>query len=210
MQQWERQLTYTILSDDPGSDTFRVNIYADPQISSTNPVAQVTLQEMEDFLKGWGATDITAASGVPGVMFQISAFDAIKSKGLFTFGDAEDEMMKYTELTYDAASGTHTVELDYSLSVLKQDQIKQVLDMCSATTIISIDDTKALCIFSANRTDMITALEGQVNAKFTKMIARVRWRFKDTTIMSALANGGVTQMLLSQIDDNIVDVATEV
>ena len=207
---WERQLSYTIMSDDPSSDTFGVNIFADPVISSTNPVAQITLQDMKDFLIGWGATDISATVGTPGVTFQISAFSAIKSKGLFTFGDAEDSMLKYVEQSYDPASGIHTVQMDYSLTILKPQDIETCFSQCPAITLISLDDSKALCVFSANRQDMITALENQVADKFTKKIARVRYRWSDALVALALSNRGLVSITLADINSNIVDVSTEV
>ena len=210
MDPWERQLTYDIISADPSDDFFKVRIYSDPVISSNNPVAQITAKEMTSFLQSWGASGILPASSETGVLFQIDAFDAIKSEGLFTFGPDEDPMMKYTQLSYDPTTGIHTVQIDYSLSALKKDEVVGVIVRAPKVTLVFIDDTKGLCVISTSRTDMIGVLEDQVYQKFTKMLARVRWRFKDSIVSIALANGGIVNMNLADIDGNLIDVSTEV
>lgn len=204
MQEWKRKTTYEILHFDASKDFFRVRIFADPLISTSNPVAQVTVAEMQQFLLDWGAEKVEDAS--PGVLFEITAMDGITSRGLFTFGE-EDANVTYTEIGYDQLSGIHTVELDYSASSLADQTIRNILSQVQ----LEVKTIGAgICTFEAQREKMIAQLERQVADKFNKMIARVRYRFTDSIVDTALLSNGTVDLMLADLDDNLVDVSEEV
>lgn len=204
MQEWRRKTTYEILHFDVTQDFFRVRVFADPLVSTSNPVAQVTVTEMQQFLLDWGAQKIEDAE--PGVLFEMTAMDGIMSRGLFTFG-VEDSKITYTELDYNQLAGIHTVQLDYSNSSLDEQTIRSTLQRAQ----LEIKTIGAgICTFEAQREKMITQLERQVADKFNKMVARVRYRFIDSVVDTALLSDGTIDLMLSDIDDNLVDLSKEV
>lgn len=206
MQEWRRKTTYEILHFDVSVDFFRVRIFADPAISTSNPVAQVTVSEMQQFLLDWGAEKVEVEDAEPGVLFEITAMDGVTSRGLFTFGE-EDVNVTYTEISYDQLSGIHTVELDYSNSSLTEQTIMSILQQAQLEVKMI---GAGICTFEAQREKMIKQLERQVAEKFDKMIARARYRFTDSLVDSALSGTGTVDLALADIDDNLVDVSEEV
>ena len=201
---WTRITAYQILAHDPAIDFFRVLIYP---VDKKN-VCAVTVQEMQDFLAGWGAEEIAQDDPSLGVLFEITAMDAIENKGLFSFGE-EDDFVKYEQLSYDPAEGAHLIKMDYSLSKLKEEEVRRILGSVGMS-IVSVDHEVGLCEFVAYRNLMIGALETQVREKFHKMLTRVRWRFSDAVVDNALNNGGVYEMTHQEADDSLVDVAEDV
>lgn len=205
--EWKRKTTYEIKKFDATNDFFEVYLFADPLESSTNPVVQVNTKMMSDFLINWGATSIiNSVDG--GVTFHITAFNAIKNAGLFTFYK-EDIHCKYTELNYNPQTGIHTVELDYSLSNLNELNIQHTLELVNLE-IISINTTTKKCVFTGERFKLISVLEAQVAQKFNSMIARVRYRFSDTLVDQALSQSGKITLTLADIESHLIDVSTEV
>lgn len=207
VQEWKRKASYEILDFNPTNDFFHVHIFADQIISTSNPVAQLTTVNMTEFLTKWGGKKITSTD--TGVTFEITALEAIKNRGLFDFGSEED-FIKYTETNYDPTTGIHTVELDYTLTNLKIDNILNTLQTAELK-IVNYDDASGKCTFNGVREKMIKQLESQVSQKFDTMIARTRYRFKDELIDQALIlpNGRIS-ITLDTLDDNIVDVSEEV
>lgn len=220
---WTRITAYEILQHDPLADFFRVKIFPTDKKSA----AALTVAEMQQFLLDWGAEKIESDNPDLGVIFEITAMDAINHRGLFTFG-AEDDFVTYSEIEYDMATGAHKVSMDYSLSKLTVDDIRVVLseaqmDIDSIETVdelVESDDPEGepttitreigVCIFTGYRHKMIGLLEQQVAAKFHKMLTRVRWRFSDETVMDALLHGGVKEMTLAEAEEDMIDVAEEV
>lgn len=206
-QAWMRKTLYEILAHDPMQDFFRVRIYTDTTTSSDNPAALVTADKMRDFLLDWGAESVEDAQ-TGGVLFEITAMDAVNHRGLFTFGD-EDEFMNYTEKSYDPATGTHVIEVDYATSSVTEQYLISVLTEAGFDNIV-VDHEAGKATFNGYRTTMIQRLERAVENTFHTMIARVRYRFKDSVVDAAIANGGVVEMVLADIQSNIQDVAEEV
>lgn len=207
IQEWRRKTSYEILDFDPTDDFFQVHIFSDKTISTGHPTAQVTSVNMGEFLTKWGATSITDSDG--GVVFEITAFNAIKNRGLFDFG-TEEEHCQYTEKSYDPTTGIHTIELDYNLTNLKIADVLSIL-RSGGMEVVNYDEAAGKCIFIGVREHMIKRLEAQVAQKFDTMIARARYRFTDALVDQGLATAdGRVTLTLDTLDDNIVDVSEEV
>lgn len=201
---WLRKTSYAVLAHDPETDFFRVKIFPQDQ----KDICQITVLEMQAFLINWGAEKIEPDVADLGVVFELTAMDAIHSRGLFSFG-AEDDFVKYTELLYDPAVGEHQVVLDYSLSKITEAEIRRVLEEAHFV-VDSIDHAKGICIFTGYRHIMIGLLEQQVEANFHKVMARRQWRFSDNTVMDAMLHGGVKEMTLAEADADVTSVSDEV
>lgn len=201
---WKRTTSYEILQHDPVSDSFRVKIFPTDKKSA----AALTVEAMQQFLLDWGAEKIESDDPDFGVIFEITAMDAIDHRGLFTFGQ-EDDYVRYAETEYDPASGAHKVSMDFSLSTLTEDVIRRILGE-AGMDINSMDMRTGTCIFTGYRHKMIGMLEQQVADKFNTMITRVRWRFSDAVVADALANGGVKEMTFAEAEADMIDVAEEV
>lgn len=201
MQMWTRKTAYEILAHDPASDFFRVRIY-----STDGGASEVSKSLMNDFLISWGAERVEDTT--PGVLFEITAMDAVNGTGLFTFG-AEDEYMTYTETSYDPVSGVHGIHCDYANSNVSRAELERVLGEAGFYD-LAIDHEMGVCDFKGDRATMIQRLERAVEHTFNTMVTRVRYRFKDDVVTQALANNGVIEMLAADVDGNTIDVATEV
>jgi len=194
-----RKTEYAILAHEIGQDFFRVRIFA--------TLKSPTADEMRAFLLNWGATEVAdAAEG--GVLFEITAMDGIRGKGLFSFAE-EDAFVKYNEISYNPEAGTHEVELDYSISKLKAKDVQDTLTM-AGMEILALDDVKGTCVFVGQRVKMISKLEWEVAQHFNIMLARVQWRFSSDTVMTALVRGGTVSMTMAEAEADMIDVATEI
>jgi len=200
VEPWMRKTTYEILNHDPATDFFRVRIYTE-----AGGASEVTKALMDEFLVKWGAETVSDAE--PGVMFEITAMDAVNGTGLFSFGD-EDEFMNYTETAYDAATGVHSIHCDYSLSSVKKADLERVLTEAGFYDIVT-DHEKGICDFKGDRATMIQQLERAVENRFNTMMTRVRYRFTDAIVNEALVTG-TYELTLSDLDDALTDVAEEV
>lgn len=198
VEPWMRKTAYEILAHDPAQDFFRVRIYSDLD----KPAAAVTKALMESFLTNWGAKQI--ADAAPGVVFEITAIDAINNAGLFTFGE-KDSLVECTETAYDPVTGTHTISMDYAASGLSAEDVARVL---ADAGLIVVSNESGACVFTGERATMIKQLEAQVEHRFHTMVARTRWRVPDAIVDQA--RSGIIEMTLQQYDDCLIDVSDEV
>lgn len=197
---WVRKTAYTILNHDPASDFFQVHTYADPTTVGVNPNGQVLAAQMHDFLLSWGATEIIDdVNG--GVDFKVSAMDALNATGYLNFGQ-EEEYVIFTETTYDAVSGTHTISCDYSTSTVKPEQMTQALT-AAGCDILSRDDVNAHIVFNAFRATMIGYLETAVRKNFDSMIGRAQWYFP-----ADVCNTEFRDMTMAQMTAQLIDIRT--
>lgn len=201
---WRRITAYEILQHDPVADFFRVKIFP----SDKKSASALTVEEMQQFLLDWGAEKIESDEPDFGVLFELTAMDAINHRGLFTFGE-EDTFIKYNEIEYDMVTGMHKISMDYANSTIAEETVRGVLTEAQMD-IVSVDHEKGICIFIGYRHKMIGLLEKQVAEKFHKMLTRVRWRFSDNVVADALANGGLKEMTLAEAEADMLDVAEEV
>ena len=193
---WTRETTYDVLSHNPNDDFFQVRIYATPESIGINTSGNVTAAEMGTFLTSWGAKSITDASGV---VFTITAMDALNATGYINYGDQEDNVI-FTEVSYDATNGVHTIIVDYSKSNLSLKDITYPLSMVQCS-ILSTDEYNKKVTFNALRNDMIGYLEMQVERNFNIMLARAQHYFPESVVDKI-----VVDMTFAQLQSTMIDI----
>lgn len=192
---WQRRTAYTILEHDPESDFFRVRIFSD------NAKTQVVADEMRAFLLTWGAEEIIDDSGV---VFEVTAIDALNNTGYLNYGEEEEHVI-FTEIGYDAETGTHRVRMNYSTSILSDVMAETPLTN-KQCNIISHDKDKAEIVFEAVRATMIGYLEAGVRERFDVMVGRSIYFFPEAVVDDALSRAGVLEMTVAEMDELIDDV----
>ena len=204
-QPWRRITSYNILDFDAATDSFKVAMFAVPEGVSVSGIGQVSAEELQQFLVEWGAVVLHDESAPNDVRFTLKAIDALNGKGYLYFGE-EDEYIVFTEIEYDMATGTHTIQADFSLSKFKS--IRQALEFKGCTVMSENEDT-GVAVFSTTRDIMREHLEQSVREQFDIQIGRVLKYLPPEYVDSVIALGGykeetwedLSNTLLSKLED---------
>lgn len=210
IKKWERKTLYTILNHEADIDKFNVKIYTDPTTIDTSSNAQVTANEMEEFLLSWGAEEIVDDE-YGGVLFEITAMDAITHSGYFSYGEEADEDLVYTELSYNPTTGVHIVELEYyyAQQIIDTKEKAEAPLLDKNCIIVSHDTDTAKIVFEAQRTVMIGYLEKLVREKFHIMWKRSEFKFPESVVDEAIENSGLLEMTYLEMVNCLEDCKAE-
>jgi hypothetical protein len=195
---WERVLTFSVVSSDLVTDSFRLKLSAGNMSSSLKGI--VTRAEVELLISKWGGVIVSEASNE--VVFDISILDAIKSAG---FWDVNVLPTVFTETAYDQATGVHTIELNYSNIKNNPTYIEDYIERKTGEQVLSHDGVNKIITFNVDRSDIRTGFEKDIKEKAKKMTQRRRWYFAPAQVDTVVGMGGVVTVTRAQAQANLRD-----
>ena len=118
------------------------------------------------------------------------------------FWDSPLTNIVFNEVSYDQATGTHTISANYSATNLKPAQVAQRITDLGGTL---ISNASRVMTFSMTRAIARTAFETDVADKAREVWKRRRWGFTPTQVDNAIAQGGIVTITAQQAQNLIQD-----
>lgn len=193
--QWYKSLDWSIISNDPVADAYRLNI------SATNPGngdGNTSFAELQEALNSWGAVLVT--EGANSVIVDMTVFGAISSEGFWD--RAAVGAFSFTELNYDQGTGVHTIQADYSTINLRASGVDKLVRRKGG---VIISHEAKIITFTIQRSVAVQEFKSDLKSLSEKQVRVNRYRITTATVDAAIAGGGVTTVTLAALQAGIID-----
>jgi hypothetical protein len=185
-QEWEREIDFATVNNDPVIDGWRIRVFA------TNPgfsnKAGITQAMVENYLTKWNAEVFSATTNE--VVFDVAIFEdissnpgAIQSEG---FWNAIVDSIVFTETDYDSGTGVHTIEADYSATVFDPDAVQKRAE--DRGGVVS-SNVSGVITFVINRTDIFEYFQREIKKILEQRIYRRQFRIPETIVDTIISTG---------------------
>lgn len=189
---WVQGFEYSVVNRNASIDGYRLRAFSED--ASISGLGNLTRSMVENFLNKWGCSVFSTAPNE--VIFDVLAFDAIKSQGFWEIREDKHALFQFSEDSYNEVSGIHTVRVDYSASGMNPTFIEVYCERRGATIIsnessVIVFEITASIVFAHFKRVVQGALAGDI-------IHRRQYYITNAGVNSIINSGGVVTISESQ------------
>lgn len=173
---WEQTVDYNLISADPATATYQVEVFGDK--TNVSGEAGITQADVETFLNNWNCT--VDSFGTNSVTFTMALWQALQSKG---FWDIDVSAYSFHLDNYDAGTGV----ADVTVSNLPTNAIANAKRRIEEKGCVVLSETTTSITFAAERNDIFTEFKSDVQQATRKTWCRKQHYFNSATVDAALA-----------------------
>lgn len=198
---WNLIIDYEIISSNPSIDEYRLRLFS-TLVNSLN-YGVITRDQVETFINNWGGT--VFSFGTNEVIFDITIFDAIKSK---SFWQKDTSGIVFIETNYDQGTGVHTIEADYSALSVSPTYIETLINNNGATVTAHSD---RVITFDIARSVVREAFELDIKTEVKKqnIIEQRRYYVNLGVVDFIIGQGGTYQTDFATLSGYIHDKVSD-
>jgi len=196
---WVQTFDYSVVNRNASIDGYRLRAFAE-DVSASN-LGGLTRDKVETFLTKWGCSIFSTASNE--VVFDVLAFDAIKSQGFWEIREDKHALFQFSEDGYDEATGIHTIRIDYSASGMNPSFIETYIEGRGTTIILNsglviVFEITANIVFQHFKRVVKGALDGNI-------IRRRQYYLTSAAVDIVIDAGGTMTITQAQLMNYIQD-----
>lgn len=153
------------------------------------------------FMEAWDFTNITYLNNR--TRGRNTIFDMAKSRSLWkAMADST-----FNELSYDQATGIHTIRMDYTAVRPNKDvEVLALVEGMEETTFIAQDAAANTIDFSVERDVIKASFEADVERRLEKRIATRRYVFDEAEVDRIISGSGFEEMTEAQFNAAMTDI----
>lgn len=181
--QWQRKINYEIINQNLVIDGWRVRVFTtNPSVTDQGVGAgKITRVMVENYLNKWNATVFTFADN--SVTFDATIYNAIISEG---FWHADISQIVFSEISYDQVTGLHTVQVDYSPTPYRREQVINKINRKNGTI---TSEVGKIIQFTITRQIVFDAFKQDIKQKTESILYRRRYYLPSDFITTIENNG---------------------
>ncbi len=191
IQEWQRQVDWSVVSQNLPQDRFRLNIF------TTNPAAtdqgvgagKLTRAMVENYITSWNGSVVSIADN--SVVFDVGIYEASISQG---FWDVNLTGVVFSEISYVQSTGIHTVQANYSANInWKAVEVsRRILEKdITGTGVSIISNSGGIVRFTITRAVVSDIFKRDIKQKLERTFYRRQYYFLPSLIDSVISIGGV-------------------
>lgn len=192
---WERQVNYEFTTHDYVNDLHGLRIFTKSEFVSLSGQNSLTSEQVETFLNNWGCNVSSVSAN--SVEFYASILAAVQSRG---FWGVDPASIVFTEEAYDSATGIHSIEVDFSGSLISNAAVAGKIIAAGGTITKNVPNRVT---FDISRSIVFTAFKEDVKGRIDGIYAIRKFAIPATYVQMAIDNGGSLNVTRQQIANNI-------